>query len=412
MQGTAIGTKFAPQYAILFMGQFEEGAINGYALKPWVWWRYIDDVFLIWEHGEDEFRKFMEYLNSIDPNIKFTHKCSDECIEFLDVLVKKDGNVLFTDLFVKETDSHQFLHFDSCHPYHTKKAIPYSQALRMRRICSDNEAFERRVTDLKHWLTSRGHKISLIDSQIDKARGLDRDNLLLEASERFTDRNRVYLVLTYHPALSKRIYDIIRENQNILQVNEEHRRVFSCLPLVSFRKGKTLKDVLVRSKLRVEDFQPGSCNKCNRPNCLVDGFLDTSDTFTNAASDRVFTLRKGALNCNSKFVVYKLRCKVCTKQYVGSTVTKFRARFNNYKSQFGKYSERKRENHPTPEKDISQASLFEHFCSGGHHGTEDWLFQLIDQADTCTRVRERESFWQHKLNSFVPYGLNEREVPT
>ena len=82
----------------------------------------------------------------------------------------------------------------------------------MRRICSDNEAFERRVTDLKHWLTSRGHKISLIDSQIDKARGLDRDTLLSEASARFTDRNRVYLVLTYHPALSKRIYDIIREN--------------------------------------------------------------------------------------------------------------------------------------------------------------------------------------------------------
>ena len=169
MQGTAIGTKFAPQYAILFMGQFEEAAINGHALKPWVWWRYIDDIFLIWEHGEDEFRQFMEYLNSIDANIQFTHKCSNECIEFLDVLVKKDGNVLSTDLYVKETDSHQFLHFDSCHPYHTKKAIPYSQALRMRRICSDNEAFERRVTDLKHWLTLRGHKISLIDSQIDPA---------------------------------------------------------------------------------------------------------------------------------------------------------------------------------------------------------------------------------------------------
>ena len=41
---------------------------------------------------------------------------------------------------------------------------------------------------------------------------------------------------------------------------------------------------------------------------------------------------------------------------------------------------------------------------------EDWSFQIIDQADSLQRVRERESFWQFKLNTFIPHGLNEREV--
>ena len=123
VKGTAIGTKFAPQYAIVYLGEFEDTALEGYGLKPWVWWRYIDDIFTIWEHGEEEFLKFMEYLNSLDPNIKFTFKYSRECIEFLDVLVKRDGDALSTDLYCKETDAHQFLHFDSCHPYHTKKGI-------------------------------------------------------------------------------------------------------------------------------------------------------------------------------------------------------------------------------------------------------------------------------------------------
>ena len=111
-------------------------------------------------------------------------------------------------------------------------------------------------------------------------------------------------------------------------------------------------------------------------------------------------------------MVYKLRCNVCTKQYVGSTITTFRTRFNNYKSQFRKYSKRKQDCNPNPGKDIKQASLFEHFFSDGHHGLDDWSFQLIDQADSEIRLRERESFWQHKLDTFVPRGLNEREIPT
>ena len=44
---TAIGTKFAPPYAMLFMGDFEERVLDWYNLKPWVWWKFIDDVFLV-----------------------------------------------------------------------------------------------------------------------------------------------------------------------------------------------------------------------------------------------------------------------------------------------------------------------------------------------------------------------------
>ncbi|WP_171480033.1 hypothetical protein, partial [Acinetobacter baumannii] len=123
---------------------FEEQALNSYHLKPWVWWRYIDDIFLIWEHREESLMEFIEYLNGIHPSIKFTYKFSRESIEFLDVLVIKEGQNVQTDLFVKETDTHQFLHFSSCHPFHTKKGIPYSQALRMRRICSSDTFFENR----------------------------------------------------------------------------------------------------------------------------------------------------------------------------------------------------------------------------------------------------------------------------
>ena len=55
----------------------------------------------------------------------------------LDLNIKLIDGELKTDLFVKPMDTHQFLDLTSCHPYHCKKKIPYSQTLRLNRICSD-----------------------------------------------------------------------------------------------------------------------------------------------------------------------------------------------------------------------------------------------------------------------------------
>ena len=55
------------------------------------------------------------------------------------------------------TDRYQFLDPSSSHPYHCKKGIPYSQALRLNRICSDNESFDKRCNNLEGWLMERGY---------------------------------------------------------------------------------------------------------------------------------------------------------------------------------------------------------------------------------------------------------------
>ena len=62
-RGTAIGTKFAPPYSILFMAELEEEILSEIELKPYLWWRYIDDIFFLWEHGDEKLKRFMEYLN-------------------------------------------------------------------------------------------------------------------------------------------------------------------------------------------------------------------------------------------------------------------------------------------------------------------------------------------------------------
>ena len=70
--GTAMGTRVAPSYANIFMNDFEERHVYSYRLQPVAWYRYIDDIFCLWQHGEDELEKFTTHLNSVHETIKFT----------------------------------------------------------------------------------------------------------------------------------------------------------------------------------------------------------------------------------------------------------------------------------------------------------------------------------------------------
>ena len=114
-----------------------------------MWFRYIDDIFAIWTYGEDKFKDFMPYINSIHSSFQSTCHYSKECVQFLDVSVSVDnsGNIT-TDLYVKPTDTQQYLMATSCHPSHTNRSIPYGQVLRILRICSSKESAKIRCTEL------------------------------------------------------------------------------------------------------------------------------------------------------------------------------------------------------------------------------------------------------------------------
>ena len=99
---TAMGTAIAPNYANLFMDRFATKALANWPLKPLIWLRFIDDIFMIWTHGENSLKEFIEYLNSIHPTITFTHEISPTSINFLDITVKvNSGWELYTTLYEK-----------------------------------------------------------------------------------------------------------------------------------------------------------------------------------------------------------------------------------------------------------------------------------------------------------------------
>ena len=62
--GTAIGTKFAPPCACIYMDEVEQKFLETQDKKPLIWLRYIDDIFFIGTHGEQQPETFLNDLNS------------------------------------------------------------------------------------------------------------------------------------------------------------------------------------------------------------------------------------------------------------------------------------------------------------------------------------------------------------
>ena len=152
ISGTAIGTKFAPPYACIYMDKTETDFLKTQDLQPFIWLRYIDDTFFIWTHGEAELKRFMEKLNQFLPNLKFTYESSQKKVAFLDLNVSLENGCITTHLYTKSTDCYQYLHCSSTHPDHIKNSINLSQALRLSNIYTYERYFQRHALDMKSWL--------------------------------------------------------------------------------------------------------------------------------------------------------------------------------------------------------------------------------------------------------------------
>ena len=91
----------------------------------------------------------------------------------MDVTVSLENGKVETDVYVKPTDTHLHLHSSSCHRYHCKNGIPYSQTLRVNRTCSD-----MKCNNLQRWLLERDSKEKKLRIKVLRGRAVCRDNIL------------------------------------------------------------------------------------------------------------------------------------------------------------------------------------------------------------------------------------------
>ena len=145
-------------------------------LVPEFYKRFIDDIFGVWIHGEEALLVFLQHANSLHPDIQFTFSYGP-AVSFRDT-VKIVNSSIITDLYTKATNTHQYLCPTSNHPPHVHRNLPYSLALRLRVIVSEDEVFQSRLGELKAHSLRRGCSYQSIEAQFQKVRQMPREVVL------------------------------------------------------------------------------------------------------------------------------------------------------------------------------------------------------------------------------------------
>ena len=201
-----MGTRMAAAYANIFMSTIEQQIIEKvHQITPWR--RFIDDVICIFEENhEKNVNKFLDISNSISPHIQFTIEDTGGLnTYFLDTNIHIQYNSFIITPYVKPTDKRLYVLSDSCHPTNQKTSIAYSQSLRLRQICTCIGNYTTHTDLLKSALERRGYTALNIDTAIEKARSLNRSELIKPSSARKDPDNHktLYFGTTFHPGLKK-----------------------------------------------------------------------------------------------------------------------------------------------------------------------------------------------------------------
>ena len=403
--GTAMGTKVAPAYANTFMGWFEESHVYTYHQQPLLWKRFIDDIFMVWHHNNDELNSFIEYLNSRMPSIKFEAESSTESVHFLDVTVKiANTGAISTTLYTKPTDAHNYINYYSCHPRSCRRGIPYGQFLRLRRICSNEEDFVSESRILALHFRRADYPKELIQSSFERAFLQDRNQLLIPKPDQTSaNKDNLYLITTHHPTF-REVNNIVSRNLDLLDRSSSTRPIIQANIIRGFRRCPNLRDHLVRARIMpladppALPQAPSNRNRCRRAYCNYCSKLDRTGTIISSITNRRYTTRTN-ISCNCTNLIYALRCSACGKIYVGQTKRRIMDRLMEHL------------------RNIRQRCdthiVGRHYNSQGHDGTMNVIVHILefipshpDSATAATLRDQAERKWIFRLRSLVPMGLN------
>ncbi|XP_068755861.1 uncharacterized protein [Montipora capricornis] len=251
IHGTAMGTKMAVAFANIFMAYIETEILSKSVIKPLIWKRYIDDIFSLWDVSKQDIDKFITQANSHHPTIKFTAEISNTEATFLDTVVYKgkrfqNQSTLDVKTHFKPTETFQYTHFSSCHPPGVKKGFVKGEALRLLRTNSSKTTFEENINKFKSRLLARGYPKRLIETLLSDIKFTERESALKQKNE--DPKDILPFVTQYHPGVPH-LKKVLLEKWHLIQNQPSLRQIFKEPPLISFKRGKSLKDVLVRAKL-------------------------------------------------------------------------------------------------------------------------------------------------------------------
>ena len=246
-----MGTKLTVAFANIFMAKIETQILSKSTYRPFAFKRFIDDIFCLWDRSREDVQQFIVQCNNHHPTIKFTAEISETETTFLDTNVHKGDrfkteSVLDVKTHFKPTETFQYTEFSMCHPPGVKRDFIKGEALRLLRTNSSRITFEENIKKFKTNLIERGYPEKLTQETLSEVRFESRKEALTQKQKQ---NKRILPFFTqYHPSVPN-LKQILMKNWHFIEQQPRLDEIFREPPIVSYKRGRSLKDILVKAKL-------------------------------------------------------------------------------------------------------------------------------------------------------------------
>ena len=412
--GFAMGNSSAIVVGNAFMGDFFEEFDKGNPqFKPSIPFkrRFLDDVLGFANMTVEKIEEYVETLNAWSAGegwgIQFKISGMGKSVPYLDTEVYLKDGAWHTKLYAKATNLHAYLHPRSFHPRHITSNIPMMVAFRIRRICSEDSEFfkaARLFTDL--YFARRGYSKEMVAEAFRIAGARSRCDLLVKKPKRKLQEGILAFPFTY--ALNPNVDAILKRLYPILSSDPRTAPRFSGPQIVAYKKGQSIKDIMVRAAL-LRQVPLRGCHLCKNLQCpLHDARVGTEGRIL-YEGDSVYSFRyqttykiRGSFSCTSRHVVYAITCLRCEQQGVGECIDPLRRALDHVRA-------------AQVDTPTAGCAIERHFQDASH-GPKDICFQIIDgvpkQGHSLAGVRavrvRLENIWIRRLIGTREGGLNIR----
>ena len=430
LQGTAMGTKMAPSYANLFMGQLEPKLQAQASQHINMWKRYIDDIFII-NFGQATMRTCKHSWTKLAPCTQLLNSPMNAAMKnspsltwpFTKVQNFQETGILDIKTHIKKTNKQLYVHKSSYHPEPCKKAIATGETIRYLRTNSRIETFKNMTSQLKNKLIERGYKATEIKNQIRSINFKDKQTILSSTPHKETKPLVIPIKFNDNNQLIRRT---ILSNWHLITTDATLNLTFDTKPMIACKKNQSLANKLVRAKIKAPltitdpSLQPKSHRldpppkiqtdlpslfpktypmaRCNKPRCKICPKLRLTKTIYNKLCkvNMVIPKYKRPLTCNDKRVVYAIKCAECHETYIGQTMRPLRARI----AQHLNCIEAKTTHHMSHH--FNKSHQIKHFNFLPLEKIED----SIPPREAERLLQQKETYWIRRLSTLQPFGMN------
>ncbi len=386
VSGLPMAGRLSPILANICMEHLEYTVLTSALVIPRLYFRYVDDIFVVWDASKGSSAQFLGLLNEQHPNIVLVEEReTDNTLPFLDVSVKKpkfdeSGKIidpLQIDLYRKTTNSDRYLQFASEHPPPMKRSLVRGLWLHAQRLLKKHpRQLSKELTHLKRTLSNENNgypesvlqkwfkefgkeirkkpQLLVVKSQLKFAQMFDSNGQQLFVWPMATDRfpvnqdsmgeQRCVDQRICHAQTDHITNNLSRDPGDMNSITEALDAVCGFGDAVEMEEGAPVPlvagDLDIEEPARINAHEP----KVRRPMMVIpylhgvsdrlqkiaqDYGCDTWYTYPGRASDR-FSHFKGQIHASKSCdVVYCTQCS-CGLEYVGESGRNLKVRLNEH----------------------------------------------------------------------------------